>query len=75
MRPSSDRSSSRRSSVSNWRAEPVGLARNPFHEQHEARFGFRLVDHMEIVNFLVTGSAQFSELGTRDQSGELASIK
>ncbi len=28
-----------------------------FHAQHEARFGFRLDDHMEIVNFLVTGIA------------------
>jgi len=28
-----------------------------FHAQHDARFGFRLDDHMEIVNFLVTGIA------------------
>jgi N-methylhydantoinase A len=28
-----------------------------FHAQHDARFGFRLEDHMEIVNFLVTGIA------------------
>ncbi len=33
-----------------------------FHEQHEARFGFRLADHMEIVNFLVTGTAHTGEL-------------
>jgi len=33
-----------------------------FHEQHEARFGFRLDDHMEIVNFLVTGTANTGEL-------------
>ena len=29
-----------------------------FHDQHEARFGFRLPDHIEIVNFLVTGVAK-----------------
>ena len=29
-----------------------------FHTEHEARFGFRLADHMEIVNFLVTGTAR-----------------
>ena len=29
-----------------------------FHDQHEARFGFRLPDHIEIVNFLVTGIAK-----------------
>ncbi|WP_131194966.1 hydantoinase/oxoprolinase family protein [Lichenihabitans psoromatis] len=29
-----------------------------FHAGHEARFGFRLDDDMEIVNFLVTGVAQ-----------------
>ena len=29
-----------------------------FHDLHEARFGFRLADHIEIVNFLVTGIAQ-----------------
>ena len=28
-----------------------------FHAQHDARFGFHLDDHMEIVNFLVTGIA------------------
>ena len=33
-----------------------------FHEQHDARFGFRLDDHMEIVNFLVTGTANTGEL-------------
>ena len=34
-----------------------------FHEQHEARFGFRLADHIEIVNFLVTGVAKTGRLG------------
>ena len=29
-----------------------------FHDLHEARFGFRLADHIEIVNFLVTGIAE-----------------
>ena len=33
-----------------------------FHSQHDARFGFRLSDHMEIVNFLVTGTARTGEL-------------
>jgi N-methylhydantoinase A len=33
-----------------------------FNEQHDARFGFRLDDHMEIVNFLVTGAANTGEL-------------
>jgi N-methylhydantoinase A len=33
-----------------------------FHNQHEARFGFRLADHMEIVNFLVTGTARTGQL-------------
>jgi N-methylhydantoinase A len=35
---------------------------NAFHDQHEARFGFRLDDHTEIVNFLVTGTANTGEL-------------
>jgi N-methylhydantoinase A len=34
-----------------------------FHEQHDARFGFRLADHIEIVNFLVTGIAKTGQLG------------
>ena len=33
-----------------------------FHTQHDARFGFRLGDHMEIVNFLVTGTAKTGSL-------------
>lgn len=33
-----------------------------FHSMHEARFGFRLSDHMEIVNFLVTGAARTGQL-------------
>jgi N-methylhydantoinase A len=34
-----------------------------FHDLHEARFGFRLPDHIEIVNFLVTGIAKTGQLG------------
>jgi N-methylhydantoinase A len=34
-----------------------------FHDLHEARFGFRLADHIEIVNFLVTGIAKTGQLG------------
>jgi N-methylhydantoinase A len=42
-----------------------------FHDQHEARFGFRLSDHLEIVNFLVTGVAKtgrlsFPEIGSAE---------
>jgi N-methylhydantoinase A len=33
-----------------------------FHAQHEARFGFRLDDHMEIVNFLITGITRTGEM-------------
>ncbi|MGO9698525.1 MAG: hydantoinase/oxoprolinase family protein [Xanthobacteraceae bacterium] len=33
-----------------------------FHDLHEARFGFRLADHIEIVNFLVTGIAKTGQL-------------
>ena len=33
-----------------------------FHAQHDARFGFRLDDHMEIVNFLVTGIASTGDV-------------
>ena len=33
-----------------------------FHNMHEARFGFRLPDPMEIVNFLVTGTARTGQL-------------
>ena len=33
-----------------------------FHAQHEARFGFRLHDHVEIVNFLVTGIARTGDV-------------
>ena len=42
-------------------AEVAGLLET-FHSLHEARFGFRLADHMEIVNFLVTGTARTGEL-------------
>ena len=42
-------------------SEVVGLL-DAFHAQHEARFGFRLSDHMEIVNFLVTGIARTGEV-------------
>ena len=33
-----------------------------FHAQHDARFGFQLDDHMEIVNFLVTGTVETGAL-------------
>ena len=33
-----------------------------FHDLHEARFGFRLPDHIEIVNFLVTGIAKTGQI-------------
>ena len=51
-----------------------------FHSQHEARFGFRLDDHMEIVNFLVTGIANtgalsFPEIGKADGDAKPASIR
>ena len=42
-------------------AEVAGLF-DAFHAQHEARFGFRLDDHMEIVNFLITGIARTGEM-------------
>jgi len=40
----------------------VATILDTFHGQHEARFGFRLADQMEIVNFLVTGIARTGEL-------------
>jgi N-methylhydantoinase A len=40
-----------------------------FHELHEARFGFRLSDHIEIVNFLVTGIAKTGQLGFPEIGG------
>jgi N-methylhydantoinase A len=40
----------------------VATILDTFHGQHEARFGFRLADHMEIVNFLVTGTARTGQL-------------
>jgi N-methylhydantoinase A len=42
--------------------EEIAAMLETFHNQHEARFGFRLADHMEIVNFLVTGTARTGEL-------------
>ena len=42
-------------------AEVTGLF-EVFHAQHDARFGFRLDDHMEIVNFTVTGTAETGAL-------------
>jgi N-methylhydantoinase A len=42
-------------------SEVAGLL-DAFHAQHEARFGFRLPDHTEIVNFLVTGIARTGEV-------------
>jgi N-methylhydantoinase A len=43
--------------------EEVARLLAAFHELHEARFGFRLSDHIEIVNFLVTGIAKTGQLG------------
>jgi N-methylhydantoinase A len=40
-----------------------------FHDQHEARFGFRLPDHIEIVNFLVTGIAKTGQLSFPEIGG------
>jgi N-methylhydantoinase A len=40
-----------------------------FHDQHEARFGFRLPDHIEIVNFLVTGVARTGRLSFPEIGG------
>jgi len=42
--------------------EEIAAVIETFHSQHEARFGFRLADHMEIVNFLVTGIARTGQL-------------
>ncbi|XWN31255.1 MAG: hydantoinase/oxoprolinase family protein [Devosia sp.] len=38
--------------------EEVAAVFETFHSLHDQRFGFRLEDHMEIVNFLVTGIAK-----------------
>ena len=46
-----------------------------FHELHEARFGFRLADHTEIVNFLVTGIAKTGQLGFPEISSAKAPAK
>ena len=46
-----------------------------FHELHEARFGFRLADHIEIVNFLVTGIAKTGQLGFPEIAGAKAAAK
>lgn len=51
-----------------------------FHSQHDARFGFRLDDHMEIVNFLVTGIANtgelsFPEIGKAEGNPKPASVR
>ncbi|MGF7209862.1 N-methylhydantoinase A [Skermanella aerolata] len=42
--------------------EEVSRVFDSFHEQHRARFGFRLDDHVELVNFLVTGIARTGEM-------------
>ena len=46
-----------------------------FHELHEARFGFRLSDHIEIVNFLVTGIAKTGELSFPEIDSAKAAAK
>jgi N-methylhydantoinase A len=43
-------------------AAEVAALLEGFHSQHEARFGFRLADPMEIVNFLVTGITRTGRL-------------
>jgi N-methylhydantoinase A len=48
--------------VETFTEEEVTRLLNSFHELHEARFGFRLADHIEIVNFLVTGIAKTGRL-------------
>ncbi len=42
-------------------AEVAGLL-DAFNAQHEARFGFQLPDHTEIVNFIVTGVARTGDV-------------
>jgi N-methylhydantoinase A len=42
--------------------EEIAAIWETFNAQHEERFGFRLADHMEIVNFLVTGIARTGHL-------------
>jgi N-methylhydantoinase A len=49
--------------------EEVKRLLDAFHELHEARFGFRLADHIEIVNFLVTGIAKTGQLGFPEIAG------
>ena len=49
--------------VKSFTEEEVARLLAAFHELHEARFGFRLSDHIEIVNFLVTGIAKTGQLG------------
>lgn len=44
--------------ANSFSAKEVTALLNAFHEQHQARFGFRLNDHIEIVNFIVTGVAK-----------------
>ena len=48
--------------VKSFTEREVARLLDAFHELHEARFGFRLSDHIEIVNFLVTGIAKTGEL-------------
>ncbi|MDR6953334.1 N-methylhydantoinase A [Ancylobacter sp. 3268] len=58
--------------------EEVATILETFHAQHEARFGFRLADHVEIVNFLVTGTArtgalEFPQVGSADGTSSVRS--
>lgn len=43
---------------SDFNEEDVATILESFNSQHEARFGFRLADHVEMINFLVTGVAK-----------------
>ena len=38
--------------------EDLAVILESFSSQHESRFGFRLADHVEMINFLVTGIAR-----------------
>jgi N-methylhydantoinase A len=55
--------------------EEVKRLLDAFHELHEARFGFRLADHIEIVNFLVTGIAKTGQLGFPEIASAKAEAK
>lgn len=55
--------------------EDVSRLLAAFHDLHEARFGFRLSDHIEIVNFLVTGIAKTGQLSFPEIGGAKGAAK